>query len=93
MAEREIIARAIDDTMLGPSSKGSRFAAKKLAEIIEQELSAKGYRILAPDGEACFVVDFMERETKVPFGDMIGTRDAERILKMAGRTLSHKEGG
>ena len=38
-----------------------------------------------PAAAARFVVDWMERETGLPFGDMIGRVDAEEILARAGR--------
>lgn len=38
-----------------------------------------------PAAAARFVVDWMERETGLPFGDMIGRSAAEDILGRAGR--------
>lgn len=38
-----------------------------------------------PGASARFVVDYMERETGLPFGDMIGQREADEILARAGR--------
>ena len=48
MTARDIIAGAVDEAILGPSTRGSRFAAKKLAEHIERELALAGYRIVPP---------------------------------------------
>lgn len=33
---------------------------------------------------ARFVIDYMERETGVDFGDMIGSQDRDRIIAIAG---------
>lgn len=62
-----------------PRAGLSRAAVERQVRLAVEVLSA------APAASARFVVDYMERETGLPFGDMIGRADAEEILARAGR--------
>lgn len=48
--------------------------------------------VVDPD-DAKFVVEFMEKHTKVTFGDMIGRKDRDRILAAAGYAAGETSDG
>lgn len=55
-----------------------------LTDIAALEIAAAAGKLRQnPNAAARFVVDYMERETGLPFGDMIGMADADRITGMA----------
>lgn len=56
----------------------------EISDLARLEIKAAAGR-LAMDcaASARFVIEFMEREARVDFGDLIGLRDRDRIVAMA----------
>lgn len=60
----------------------------EISDLARLEIKAAAGR-LAMDraASARFVIEFMEREARVSFGDMIGLRDRDRIVAMASEPI------
>lgn len=50
MTAQGLIARVVEESIFGLSSRDSRLVAQRLAESILDELAARGFRIVGPDG-------------------------------------------